>query len=343
MTKALEKWQHTALISDLAPADAAHLEACAMTGSWEWLVALGATVPTQMPGYAIRLALRLRLRLPVIGLVRTDCHGSCPRPGCHGGVLDPGGRHAFTCKAGGLCIRFHDAVTRLICDWATDAGLSAHLATLADTDPPPGAAKTKVDLFVGAGPLVGDFPTTVLDMSAKTLVTRLDLPGALGSITSMLELMRRRQRAKIGKHGLGARRMGRAFVPFIFHTGGGLAPKALAFTKKLSNAATARLPPEPARRFHLDWMMRYSCTVQRMAADTLRHSQHYFTADGGLVHSSRHGAYVHQCANRLVDPAALICRCGSADVCYCNRDRRPAADFAPPRPRPPVPPAPAAS
>jgi hypothetical protein len=333
LTSALELRLYVILHGDLGPADQAHLEACTMEGAFEWLRALGDTIPTQLPAYAIRLAARARLRLPVIGLIRTD--GPCPRPACQGGVLDAGGRHAFTCKAGGLCIRFHDAISRLLRDWALDAGLSAHLATLADTRPPAGEPHTKVDLVVEAGLLIGAFRTTNLDVSARTLASRLEEPDEFG--TDILQKMLSAENAKTAKHLPGTRSLGRLLVPFILHTGGGLAPKALAFTKKLSRAAKGRLPPEPARRFHSDWMQRYSCTVQRMAADTLRHSQHYFTAEGGLVNGSRHGGYVHQVeASRLADPAALRCRCGPALACHCHRDRRPHADFAPPRP--PAPP-----
>jgi hypothetical protein len=142
-------------------------------------------------------------------------------------------------------------------------------------------------------------------------------------------------KSKTGKHLTSTARLGRIFTPFILHSGGGLAPKALTFVKSLSRAASSRLAPEPARRFHPDWMQRYSCTVQRMAADTLRHSEHYITADGGSVHSSPYGGYVHGAgASRLADPAVLRCRCGPVAECHCLRDRRPNADFARHRPRP---------
>jgi hypothetical protein len=281
LTHAYEERCDAVLRPEMGPTREAHHTGNAMVGAREWVRARPCSGHTAMIARDIILAVKLRLYLPVFG----DNQANTPCPSLCGKMLDAFARHAFVCKRGGRAIRRHDAVVRVLVEMARDAGCRAYEASLADSDTPPDAPKTKVDLVCE-----GDDSerTRNIDVSIRVLPRALDEAGDALRAGGILPVMLSAEQGKITKHELGALRLGRDFDPFILHTGGGLAPRALALLKWFKSFAVLNLGPIAAGRFLSAWITRLSCVVQRLAAHSVAAASHY-----SLVSAPLPGHYTH--------------------------------------------------
>ena len=153
------------------------------------------------------------------------CHPACPNwppsnpvPPDHAlSSTLPHAYHACGCGAGGHRHRRHDALVRIIAEAARDnAGFATDArARLSSSS----TANTKVDLVVTS------YDRTVYELAIDATVSCALLPAHVAAASSdSSTLFERRAAEKESKHLPGCVAQGRAFLPIVFSTLGGIGP-----------------------------------------------------------------------------------------------------------------------
>uniref|UniRef100_A0A0G4FJA4 Reverse transcriptase domain-containing protein n=1 Tax=Chromera velia CCMP2878 TaxID=1169474 RepID=A0A0G4FJA4_9ALVE len=268
ITDALHQSRRVFLFSKVGLSERVRLHSCSGNGASAWLSAIPSSGWLRFPPAVYRVALHIRLGLPILKMRRA---GVCV---C-GSPLDPRGHHAQKCPNGGGVHWRHEQVkgafTQILRGLRHTHVLEettfGHLGVAMDSRLTEERNK-RVDLFASLSngdTLLTDVSVTFpISSDASRLRTRSKTAGAAAKTKS---------EEKVWKYAVAACAVGLWFVPLIFETFGRPDRETVSFVKELVSVASLRagfstegeLMAVQARLTDRYWKI-LGCTLQRYVA-----------------------------------------------------------------------------